>query len=150
MGARLPERRRRRRPGRGSWNIFLGLVLIGLAFWFAADPEYPVATEMSPTSAEPEVVLLPEPVSPRGAADLDGLAFTWHWEGQERIWRLVLLDAALEELIVVEDIRGTSLVPEGELRDALRGGGRFHWFVSYAEEGETWRSLPTPFEVRPR
>lgn len=147
MRVGLPDRRRKRRLRGGRWNIFLGLMLMSIAFWFAANPEYPVSTEMSPTSTDPEVVLLPESICPRGNVALEGLVFEWLWEGQERSWTLVLLDAALEELAVVEGIQGTSLVPEGELRAALVGGGRFHWFVSYDLEGETYRSLPTPFEL---
>ena len=127
----------------------MGLLLMAGAGWYVANPDYPVPPEPSNTSAEPRVVLLPEAVTPVGEAEFEGLEFTWSWEGSEVLWDLVLLDAALEELVTVRDIPGTALEPGGELLEHLQGGGRFHWFVAYSVDGETYHSLPTPL-VLPR
>lgn len=134
----------------GNWNLLMGLILMGLAIWFAVTAEYPVSRETSSTSAGPRVVLLPKPLAPLGEAEVDGLEFTWLWAGPEQTWELVLLDAAMEELVSVGEIRGTSLVPQGELLARLEAGGRFHWNVSYVREGQTYRSLPIPLVLHRR
>ncbi len=136
------------------WNLLVGAVLIGAAIWFAADPGYlgsdnSVSGESPPTSAEPQVVLLPEPLSPVGDSELEGLEFRWLWKGRETLWDLVLLDAAMEELVVVHGIRGTSLSPRGDLLEHLSPGGRFHWFVSYTADQGTFHSIPVPL-ILPR
>ena len=95
------------------------------------------------------MVLLPEPLSPVGESELEGLMFRWIWKGPETLWDLVLLDAAMEELEVVHGIPGTSLVPRGELLEHLASGGRFHWFVTYTVDQGTFHSIPVPL-VLPR
>ncbi len=93
---------------------------------------------------------MPEPVSPVGESELEGLVFRWIWKGPKTLWDLVLLDAAMEELVTVRDIPKTSLVPKGELLEHLRAGGRFHWFVAYSLDGGTYRSLPIPLVLPER
>lgn len=161
MPSRLPHRRgdprtggstneRRQRSGIWHWNLLAGVVLIGLAAWFVAESESPVAGDSPRTSAEPLIVLLPEPVNPLGEASHEGLKFEWLWAGPEVLWELVLLDAGMEELVTVRDIRGTSLVPRGELRERLERGGRFHWFVAYTTQGRSFNSLPVPLVLPER
>ena len=116
---------------------------MGMAIWFALTAEYPMSRDSS-SSDGPRVVLLPKPLTPLGEAELDGLEFIWGWSGPEETWELVLLDAAMEEIVSVSEIRGTSLVPQGGLLARLQAGGRFHWNVSYVSEGRTYRSLPIP------
>ena len=131
-----------------NWNVLIGLILMGLAIWFAVTAEYPMSRDSS-TSDGPVVVLLPKPLTPLGEAEIEGLEFTWGWAGPEQTWELVLLDAAMEEIVSVGGIRGTSLVPQEELLEQLMVGGRFHWNVSYVRDGRTYRSLPIPL-VLPR
>ncbi len=131
-----------------NWNVLIGLILIGAAIWFAATAEYPMSRDSS-TSDGPRVVLLPKPLTPLGEAELDGLEFTWGWSGPEQTWELVLLDAAMEELVVVHGIPGTSLSPRGELLEHLSPGGRFHWFVAYTADQGTFHSIPVPL-ILPR
>ena len=92
-------------------------------------------------------MLLPEPLAPLGEADLAGLTFRWLWRGPDTMWHLVLLDAGMEELVTVQDIRGTSLVPVGKLLKHLQKGGRFHWFVAYTTLGQRFGSLPVPLII---
>ena len=139
-GLAVPRRERLRGK---NWNVLIGLILLGVASWFAATAEYPMSRDSS-TSAGRVVVLLPKPLTPLGEGELDGLEFTWGWSGPEQTWELVLMDAAMEEIVSVGEIRGTSLVPQGELLAWLKAGGRFHWNVSYVREGRTYRSLPIP------
>lgn len=141
---------RRQRSGDWHWNVLVGVFLIGSAVWFVAGSEPPVAGDLPEPSAEPVVVLLPEPLSPLGEARHEGLRFEWLWEGPETLWELVLLDAALERLVTVRDIAGNSLVPRGELLERLRAGGHFHWFVSYSTEGQSFHSLPVPLTLPER
>ena len=132
-----------------NWNVLIGLILIGVAIWFAMTAEYPMSRDSS-TSDGPRVVLLPKPLTPLGEAEIEGLEFIWGWSGPEQTWKLVLLDAAMEEIVTIGGIRGTSLVPQGELLTRLRAGGRFHWNVSYTSEGKTYRSLPIPLVLSRR
>ena len=140
---------RRRRKG-GHWNVLVGLLLCGLAGWYIANPDYPVVPEPSPTSAKPRFVLLPVALTPIGQSEFQGLEFKWLWGGPKKLWELVLLDAAMEELVTVRDIPTTALVPEGELLKHLRVGGRFHWYVAYSADGETYHSLPIPLVLPER
>ncbi len=110
----------RRRGGGGRWNIFVGLLLMGGASWYIANPDYPVPPEPSPISAKQRWVFLPEIQSPIGQSEFQGLVFKWFWRGPEMLWELVLLDAAMEEIVSVGGIRGTSLVPQGDLLARVR------------------------------
>ena len=141
---------RRRGSGFSHWNVLLGAALMGLAAWYVLDPDYPVTTDSNSESAKPPVVLLPEPLAPVGRVAHEGLEFKWLWKGPETLWELVLLDEAMEELVVIRDIRKAHLVPEGEILAHLAGGGRFHWFVAYSALGQTFRSLPVPFVLPER
>ena len=123
---------------------------MGGASWYIANPDYPVLPERSPISARPRLVLLPYDLTPGGHVEFQGLEFKWHFDGPEMLWELVLLDAAMEELVTVWDIPTTSLVPKGELLEHLRARGRFHWFVAYSVDGETYHSLPIPLVLPQR
>ena len=116
------------------------MLLVGMAVLLALDPDYPVPRGVaSAMSTESGLQLLPRALQPVGLTPGPAPRFAWQWTGPEVAWDLVLLDAALDEILRVRGIWGCEYVAAGSLADALREGRTFHWYVESELAGRSVR-----------